>query len=118
MTEKKLSSPFDDEQFLALFGYLEPMEAVAGIDHNTELVDKLKTLFGEAGHVFEWHAEGNWAGVSGDKDRLALELAAILKTYPGLGHRLLKTNNRIVKMITYRALELMKTLSAPASNRT
>ena len=112
MTEEKLSSPFDDEQFLAIFGYLEPMEAMSGIDRNPDVVDKLKKLFGEAGHVFECHPEGTWAVASGDKYRFALELIAILKTYPGLGHRLLKTDNRIVKMITYRALELMKSSSA------
>jgi hypothetical protein len=108
MTTRKIASPLDDEEFLALFGYKAPMDAVSLVDRDPEVVASLKELFGEAGHLFECHADGTWAGPEGHKDRLALRLCEILRTRPNLAHRLIKTDNRVVKMITYRALEISK----------
>lgn len=90
------------------FGYEAPMDAVSRIDRDPNVVAALQELFGEAGHVFDWHAGQTWSVPGGDKDRYARALVEILKTKPNLAHRLLKTGNRIVMMITYRALELQK----------
>lgn len=98
----------EDISDMAAFGYLAPREAVAQVDRDPSVVAQLQELFGEAGHVFEWHGDQHWAIPGGYKDAYALKLLAILKTRPNLAHRLLKTDNRLVKMITYRALELQR----------
>ena len=91
-----------------------PHDALAGIDSNPDLVRQLQDLFGEAGHVFKCHSEGVWAQPGGDKDRYAIALLDILDRYPGLVRRLLSVDNRVIKMITYRALQIRQ---AKSSNR-
>ncbi|MRR51760.1 MAG: hypothetical protein EG825_12760 [Rhodocyclaceae bacterium] len=67
--------------------------------------DKLSSLLNEACHVFHHHAEGIW-----DKDKIAYasSLIPFINQHPSLIKRLLATNDRVVKMITYKAIEMMK----------
>lgn len=63
-------------------------------------------ILNEACHVFYFHAEGTWAKF--DKESYAELLAIEFKKHPKLSYRVLKTNDRVVKMVAYRALELLK----------
>jgi hypothetical protein len=67
---------------------------------------RLSVILNEACHVFRHHAEGLW--VSHYKDFYAKQLANEIERRPGLTGRLLSTEDRVIKMITYRALELLK----------
>jgi hypothetical protein len=67
---------------------------------------RIGAVLNEACHVFHHHAEGTWE--TQDKDAYARQLVPELQRRPGLAGRLLSTNDRVVKMITYRALELLK----------
>ncbi|MEQ1671483.1 MAG: hypothetical protein ABL893_11540 [Hyphomicrobium sp.] len=90
------------------WGDTEPVRALQDIDRDPAIIRRLQAIFSEAGHVYKCHAEGVWSITDGDKERFATQLAGILKTHTGLTGRLLKLDNRLIKMITYRALELMK----------
>jgi hypothetical protein len=94
-----------------IMGDEAPRDALAGIDRNSDLVTELQHLFGEAGHVFKRHPEGVWGQPGGHKDRYANVLLEILDRYPGLVRRLLSVDNRIVKTVTYRALEIRQAKS-------
>jgi hypothetical protein len=65
---------------------------------------RISRILNEACHVFRHHASGVWQ--SEDKDAYAALLVAEIERRPSLVGRLLKTDDRVVKMITYRALEL------------
>ena len=65
---------------------------------------KLSALLNEACHVFYGHAEGVW--VSSDKDAYATSVLNFITKHPELESRLLRSKDRIIKMLTYRALEL------------
>lgn len=67
---------------------------------------RVGAILNEACHVFHRHAEGSWSTI--DKDAYAQLLAPELKRRPGLAGRLLSTDDRVVKMITHRALELIQ----------
>jgi hypothetical protein len=109
-SHKDLGPPFPYD----ILGYAAPFDALKGIDRNPELVRKLQDLFSEAGHVFKKHPEGVWGIPGGDKDAYAKDLNLILNQYPGVAGRLLKLDNRVIKMVTYRALELREAKSAEA----
>ena len=64
----------------------------------------LTDVLNEACHVFRMHADGNWKTLY--KDKYALLVAAHLKAHPGLAHRLLRSGDRVIQMVTYRAMEL------------
>ena len=64
----------------------------------------LSALLNEACHVFQHHADGNWKTLY--KDKYAWLLAAQIEVHPGLTHRLLRSGERVIQMLTYRALEL------------
>jgi hypothetical protein len=66
---------------------------------------RIGAILNEACHVFRLHAEGTWA--ERDKDAYAGKLAKEIAARPGLAGRLLHTEDRVVKMLTYRALELL-----------
>ncbi len=95
-----------------IWGEAAVRQALADIDHDPGLVEKLQDLLGEAGHVFKCHAEGVWSVPGGDKDSYSACLAEIIIERPNLTHRLLKTGNRLIKMLTYRALEIQKEADA------
>ncbi len=95
-----------------IMGDLRPRQALADIDPDPALVEKLQDLLGDAGHVFKCHGEGIWSVPGGYKDYYAGCLVEILCEHPNLVHRLLKTRNRIIKMITYRAIEMQKEAQA------
>lgn len=67
---------------------------------------RIGAILNEACHVFHHHAGGTWE--ARDKDVYARKLAAELTARPGLAGRLLTTQDRVVKMVTHRALELLK----------
>jgi hypothetical protein len=73
---------------------------------NAEDNKRIGAILNEACHVFRHHAEGTW--VEHDRDAYAQELAKEIAVRPGLVGRLLHTEDRVVKMVTYRALELLK----------
>jgi hypothetical protein len=66
---------------------------------------RVGAILNEACHVFRRHAEGTWK--SNDRDAYARLLVPELQRRPGLAGRLLATDDRVVKMLTYRALELL-----------
>jgi len=67
---------------------------------------RLSALLNEACHVFHHHADGNWKTFY--KDKYASLLAAQIEAHPGLTHRLLRSGERVIQMLTYRALELLE----------
>ncbi len=73
---------------------------------STEDNERIGAILNEACHVFRLHAEGTWA--EHDKDAYAHRLAREIAKRPGLVGRLLHTQDRVVKMFTYRAVELLK----------
>lgn len=88
------------------YGDVKIKQALADIDRSPELVKELQDLLGVAGHVFKCHGAGIWSVPGGQKDYYAGCLAEIIVEHPNLPHRLLKTGNRLIKMLTYRALEM------------
>lgn len=70
------------------------------------LNERISYMLNEACHVFYCHAEGTWARY--DKESYAELLSIEFKKFPELSYRLLMTHDRVVKMLTYRALELLK----------
>jgi len=67
---------------------------------------RIGAILNEACHVFRHHAEGTWKRV--DKDLYARRLVPELKARPALVGRLLRTQDRVVKMLTYRAIEILR----------
>jgi hypothetical protein len=70
---------------------------------------RIGEILNEACHVFRHHAGGTWA--IRDKEIYAQRLVPELQRRPGLAGRLLATEDRVIQMITYRALELLKEVS-------
>ena len=75
-----------------------------GVD--SESTKKISHILNEACHVFYYHADGHWK--SSYKDKYALELAKEFELLPELSSRVLRSSDRVVKMIAFRALELLK----------
>ena len=73
----------------------------------------LASTLNEACHVFRMHADGIW--VSLYKDRYARKLAAHISAHPGLPHRLLRSGDRVIAMVTHRALALLSEGNAGAT---
>ena len=73
---------------------------------------RIGAILNGACHVVRYHSGGTWA--TRDKDDYAQKLVDELRRRPGLAGRLLATEDRVVKMITYRALEILK--NSPNSN--
>jgi hypothetical protein len=65
---------------------------------------ELSFLLNEACHVYHYHSEGLW--VSDDKDSYSKELLKFINKHQELESRLIRSNERVIKMITFRALEL------------
>jgi len=76
------------------------------LGNNAEDNARISSILNEACHVFHLHSEGTWR--SHDKDAYAQLLVEELDKRPTLVGRLLNTDDRVVKMLTYRALELIK----------
>jgi hypothetical protein len=73
--------------------------------------ERVGAILNEACHVFRLHSEGTWR--DHDRDVYARRLSKEIAARPGLVGRLLNTRDRVVKMVTHRALELLK--EAPTS---
>jgi hypothetical protein len=71
---------------------------------------RLSAILNEACHVFRKHAEGAWK--SDDKDAYARLIAAEIDRMPSLIRKLLGTDDRVIKMLAYRAVELNKASSS------
>ena len=74
-----------------------------GID--VEATKRISHILNEACHVFYYHADGHWQ--SSYKERYATELANEFKLNPDLSSRVLRSGDRVVKMVAYRALEIL-----------
>ena len=64
---------------------------------------KLSDLLNEICHVF-YHHPGNWEK---DKFFYSTEITQFIKKHPSLIKKLLATEDRIIKMITYKAIEII-----------
>ena len=71
---------------------------------------RLSAILNEACHVFRRHATGDWK--PHDKDAYARLIAAEINKTPSLIRKLLGTDDRVIKMLTYRAVELNKASSS------
>ena len=71
---------------------------------DADLDARLSSLLNEACHVFYFHAGGTWK--DRDKDHYASALATELALHPSLIRKLLALEDRVVGMLTYRAIEL------------
>jgi hypothetical protein len=69
---------------------------------------RVSKILNEACHVFRHHAEGTWSppGGANDKDAYASMLAVEIELRPGLVKRLLDTGDRVVRTLTFRAVEI------------
>jgi len=67
---------------------------------------RIGAILNDACHVFHHHSGGTWN--AHDKDVYARRLAVELQQRPGLAGRLLSTEDRVVKMVTHRALEILR----------
>ena len=77
----------------------------------SDAATRIELVVAEARHVFEEHADGHWRSVY--KDRYARLLLAELEADSGLEARLLASGDRLLKMLTYRALELRRARVVP-----
>ena len=79
-----------------------------GVEYNfgvePELNKKLGETLNEACHVFYYHGDGNW--ITTYKDQYARLIAEEFRARPSLIKKLLGTEDRVVKMVAYRAIEL------------
>lgn len=71
-----------------------------------ESTSRVSNILNEACHVFYYHGDGYWK--DSYKERYANELADELRLNPKLSSRVLRSNDRVVKMVAYRALEILK----------
>jgi len=67
---------------------------------------RISKILNEACHVFRHHASDQWK--SDDKDAYAKRLMEEIRRRPSLVGRLLNTDDRVVKMVTHRAVELLE----------
>lgn len=74
---------------------------------------RISKVLNEACHVFHHHESGRWS--SADKDAYARLLMAEIRRRPSLVGRLLNTDDRVVKMVTHRAVELLEAEGGGAS---
>ncbi len=70
----------------------------------SEEAEKFSFLLNQACHVYHCHAEGIWK--SEDKDSYASLILEYMIKHPKLESRLLRSGDRVVKMLVYRAIEL------------
>ena len=82
----------------------EDVEYDFGLDE--EATRRVSHILNQACHVFYYHQDGNWKTLY--KERYASELAIEFQQYPELSSRVLRSNDRVVKMVAYRALEMIK----------
>lgn len=91
---------------------IDPMRNDGWTDIAYVLVDepdlnaRLSTILNEVCHVFHHHAGGTWQ--EHDKDRYATLLAKEIDLRPSLTRKLLALDDRVIQMVTYRAIELLK----------
>jgi hypothetical protein len=79
--------------------------------HGGELNQKISGILNEACHVFYYHASGVWQ--TRDKDIYAKKLIPELRNRPSLIGQLKELEDRVVKMVVYRAVELIEQESDP-----
>ncbi len=74
--------------------------------HGPELDRAVEHILNEACHTFHHHASGVWA--SGHKETYARMLVPLIEQHPSLIGQLKQLDDRVVKMVLYRAVELAK----------
>jgi len=93
--------------WFGIFDKIQHSEKLDGIKYDFGLKgdeDKeLYFLLNEACHAY-YHAKRTWA--SEDKDSYSKALLKYIMKYPELESRLILSKERVIKMITFRALEL------------
>jgi hypothetical protein len=94
------------------YGDVKIRQDLVDVDRDPVLVETLQELLGTAGHVFKCHGAAVWSVPGGQKDYYAGCLADVISQYPNLPHRLLKSGNRLIKTLTYRALSMQKEAEA------
>jgi hypothetical protein len=72
-------------------------------------------ILNEVCHVFHGHAEGVWR--DHDKDAYASLIANEIREKRSLVRVLLNTDDRVVKMVTYRAVELLESEASGTNDR-
>lgn len=90
----KWRHPVNDGSMRLAYRLLEEAEPNSRLSH----------LLNEMCHVFRDHADGNWATTY--KEKYASRLADEIARYPFLVGRLLGAGDRVIKMVTHRAIEL------------
>ena len=76
-----------------------------------EINERIGQILNEACHVFYFHSGGAWA--SHDKDFYARQLMPEIRAHPSLIGQLKKLQDRVVKMVLYRAIELIEVNPPP-----
>ena len=74
--------------------------------HGDDLNQRVGHILNEACHVFYNHACGIWT--SDQKETYARQLVPDLKEHPFLIRQLKQLDDRVVKMVLYRAVEMIK----------
>ena len=67
----------------------------------------LSELLNEAWHVHQHHRDGHWNKSGGYKDKYAARIALKIRENRSLLHKFLKLKDRLLSMLTYRAIELL-----------
>lgn len=81
----------------------EDIEYDFGLDQ--EANQRVSDILNEACHVFYYHQDGNWKPEY--KERYANDLALEFNKYNKLSSRVIRSKDRVVKMVAYRALEIL-----------
>jgi hypothetical protein len=98
------------------YGDVKIRQDLVDVDRDPVLVETLQELLGTAGHVFKCHGAAVWSVPGSQKDYYAGCLAEVISQYPNLPHRLLKSGNRLIKMLTHRALDMQKEAEAKGTS--
>ncbi len=78
------------------------------VPDDPELNRYLSELLNEAWHVHQHHRDGNWKKAGGYKDKYAARIALKIRVDKSLLQKLLNVRDRVLSMLTYRAIELLK----------
>ncbi len=74
--------------------------------HGNDLNQRVGHILNEACHVFYYHSSGVWT--SNHKETYARQLIPYLEEHPSLIGQLKQLDDRVVKMVLYRAVEMTK----------
>ena len=78
------------------------------VPDDPELNRYLSKLLNEAWHVHQHHRDGHWNKAGGYKDTFAARIALKVRVDKSLLQKLLNVRDRVLSMLTYRAIEMLK----------